>query len=80
MRTVGLVERPAVVVAPAASLKKADITARLDALGVDYNPKAKKDTLLELLKAAEEDAEPAEAEEGAEAAAEEDADIEPDAE
>ena len=74
MRTVGLVERPAVVVAPAAGLKKADITARLDALGVDYNPKAKKDTLLELLKAAEADAEPAEA------AAGEDADIEPDAE
>lgn len=80
MRTVGLVERPAVVVAPVAGLKKADITARLDALGVDYNPKAKKDTLLELLKAAEADAEPAEAEEDAEAAAGEDADIEPDAE
>ena len=78
MRTVGLVERPAVVVAPAASLKKADITARLDALGVEYNPKAKKDALLQLLKEAE--TEQAEADPGTEPEPEAEADIEPDEE
>lgn len=74
MRTVGLVERPAVAETPAAGLKKADITAKLDALGVEYNPKAKKDVLLQLLKEAEEEQDEAVPEPEAEA------DIEPDKE